>query len=106
MLPACPSLSFPSARAGPTLSLELVPVSWASTKGVLGAWRRLAFWRQWETGRERFSLLQEKRGRGGVWRGRGAVQDTPSNPTKQAQGKVPRGEPPKLLTQGPTKSSA
>lgn len=35
MLPACPALSFPSARAGPTLSLELAPVSWASTKGVL-----------------------------------------------------------------------
>lgn len=28
-------------------------------------------------------------------RRRGAVQDKPSNPTKRAQGKVPRGEPPK-----------
>lgn len=26
---------------------------------------------------------------------RGAVQNKPSNPTKRAQGKVPRGEPPK-----------
>lgn len=28
-------------------------------------------------------------------RRRGAVQDRPSNPTKRAQGKVPRGGPPK-----------
>lgn len=38
MRPACPLLSAQSAWAGPMLSQEVVPRTWASTKGVvLGA---------------------------------------------------------------------